>query len=129
MPSARVSLPGPLVRSSRPFTCRLRRIAARPVTGSAARISTQPRAALRLRYDVQAVMDAIDEIHVGVAGWSKDHFGSRRPPAPCMRRLIGQAEVGFGFDDSRRDAAVHQYLAQQRTRNLGCRTRVKASRQ
>lgn len=51
---------------------------------------------------VQAKMHPINEINVSVPAFEKHRLGSRRPsPAERVRGPIVDAEVSFGFDDTR----------------------------
>ena len=60
---------------------------------------------LRLRDEVEAMMDAVDEIDVGVAGRPKDDLGPRRQPGVAVSRLIVAAEVSFTLDDAASDGS------------------------
>ena len=49
---------------------------------------------------VEAVMVAVDEVHIGVAGRTVHGLGPLRPAAAVrMRRLVVGADIGFRFDD------------------------------
>ena len=50
--------------------------------------------------DIEAVVDSIDEVDVGVAGGSEDDFVARRTAGGGVRGGIVYAEVGFRFDDA-----------------------------
>jgi hypothetical protein len=89
MPIARVNLPGPLAKPLR------------PVTGSSARMSTHEHAsgdAFRFADDVQAIVHAVDEVHVCMAGRAEDDLRSGRDASGRMRRPVVFAQVCFRLD-------------------------------
>ena len=90
MPKAAVKRPGPEVifrrsRSERTRTPRARAISSIPATGSSARSSTHPGDFVGKTGNVQAVMIAVDEIHIRVSRRTKQHSIARRP-ARCRMR-------------------------------------------
>lgn len=54
---------------------------------------------LPLRDHVEAVIHAVDEIHVGEAGRAVEHVGSFRSPFRGMAGLILRPDIGFDFND------------------------------
>ena len=76
------------------------------------------RRAFGLGHQVEALVHAVDEVDVGVAGRAEDHAGAIGQAARGMRRQVVPAQVGFGLDDDARGAPVHQDLAQQVARNV-----------
>lgn len=56
-------------------------------------------------HDVEAIPEAVDEVHIGVTCRSEHHFGAARAPARRVRREIPWTLIGFGLDDAS-DAAL-----------------------
>ena len=133
MPRASVSFPGPLARSSIPRAPGLRRrMRGIPSSGSSGADQDASRAALRLGDHVQALVHAVDEVHVGVAGLAEHHASAGSDAAPGMRCAILKAQVGFRFDDvgrrwSRAPGPFPAALARPRSQ-ADCRTRAEAAR-
>ena len=116
---ASVSLPGPEARSRKVRALGRRRcMISIPATGSSARISTQPGLPVRLGYQVQAFVHAVDEVDVRMAGRSEDHARAIRDAAGGVRRQIVAAQVRLCFDDPARRFAVDQDFAQQVARDF-----------
>ena len=61
---------------------------------------------------VQALVHAVDEIDVGMAGLVEYHARSIGDSAPGMRCAIIDTQVGFHFDDSSGGLAMHQDFAE-----------------
>lgn len=55
---------------------------------------------IRKAGNIQAVVDAIDEIHIGMAGWPKENAVARGASGGSMRSQIVYAKVGFNFHNS-----------------------------
>lgn len=89
-------------------------------------------AAVRFHHDVHAVVNAVNEIDIGVAGWPEHHLGARRAAAGGMCRQIMRPEICLDLDDTpdAYDAtrAVHDVLAEQRMRDRDCVAVVEGSR-
>ena len=71
------------------------------------------RTAFRFGHHIQALVHAVDEIHVGMAGRAEHHAGARCNTAPGVRSAILQTQVGFGFDNAAGSGPVDQDGAQQ----------------
>ena len=131
MPSARVSLPGPLARSSMRSTGRRR--AAFPRFRRAAptaRIRTQPGAAFRLGHDVQAIVNAVDQVDVSVAGRTEDNLGARRAARAqhATPRRSGPDKLRFRRCARRRRACTRTLPSSARATSMAGRV-IEASRQ
>ena len=66
--------------------------------------------------DVQAIVIAVDEIHVGEAGGAEEDRGARRVAGGGVGCGVVFSEIGFGFDDSRGEGRVfgaNQNFSQQ----------------
>ena len=55
---------------------------------------------LTLRYQVQHVIEPINEIHVSVTCRSKHHFRAGGPSLRCVTREILRSDISFGFNDT-----------------------------
>src|SRR5579864_2404585 len=75
-------------------------------------------AAFRLGHHVQALVHAVDEVHIGVAGLAEQHARARSDAAPGVRRPVLETQVGFRLDDPAGSRPVHQDGSQQRARDL-----------
>jgi len=49
--------------------------------------------------DIHAEIHPVNEIDVGVAGWTEHYFRPRSAASRRMRRKVVRSEVGFGLDD------------------------------
>lgn len=70
--------------------------------------------AVRFSGDVQALVNPVDKVDVGVAGRAIDDFGAGGDAAGGVGGLIGQAEIGFHFGNGGGHAAMHKHLPKQR---------------
>lgn len=84
--------------------------------------------ALLFGHRVQAVVEAVDHVHIGASGWAEHHLGSPRAP---LRRVTGEVvrtDVGLRLDDDPRSAAASKVadedLSDQISCNLQCRPSV-----
>lgn len=62
---------------------------------------------------VQALVHAIDEINVGIAGRSEHDSGALGQAARGMGGDVGKAEIGFGFDNHAGGFSMQQHAAKQ----------------
>ena len=72
--------------------------------------------AFRLTGNVQAVVIAVDEIYIGVAGWAEENGGAGGDAGEGVGGGVGLPEVGFDLDDasSERNFLVsHQHFAKK----------------
>ena len=53
---------------------------------------------------VEAVVHAVDEVDVGAAGWAEEGKVIGGEAAVGVRGGVGEAEVGFDFDDAAAEA-------------------------
>src|SRR5579864_409127 len=83
--------------------------------------------AFRLRHDVEAVMDAVNQVNIGVARRAEQDACAGRQAAVGVSGRIGGAQIGFGLDDAPGGLAMRQDLAQQRASHLRRRARIKRS--
>ena len=63
--------------------------------------------------NIQAVVIAIDEIHVGVTGRAEENGIPCRPARRGVGRRIALAEISFGFDDSAGENSARRFPEQQ----------------
>src|SRR5438552_11023131 len=88
----------------------------------------------RLAHDVHAVVHAVDEVDVGVAGRAPHHLVPwRAVPARAVRGAVGGATVGLDLDDAARGQArpglVDEYLPEQRAGDAEGRLEVEGPRE
>jgi len=87
------------------------------------------RLALRLGYQIQAFVHAVNEVDVRMAGWSEDDAGAIRNAASRVRGQIVTSKISLGFDDHPSRASVYQDLSEQFARNFDGVAIVKRARQ
>jgi hypothetical protein len=63
--------------------------------------------------NIQAVVIAIDEVHVGVAGRTEQHRIPRRPSGCGVRGRVAFAEIRFGFDNSSGENSARRFADEQ----------------
>lgn len=63
--------------------------------------------------DVEAIVHAVDQIDIGVAGRAVDDFGAGSDAAGGVGGFVGKPEIGFDFDDRGGQVAVDEHFAQQ----------------
>ena len=107
MPSARHSLPGPSVRPSSGGT------------GSSGADEHRGRRILRLGDDVEAVVHAVDQIDVGVAGRTVQGRGALGAAEARVAGLVLFVHVGLDLDDAAGALVVHEVEAE----GIGCHLR------
>ncbi len=62
---------------------------------------------------VQALVHAVDEVDVGVTGRPEHDSGALGQAARSMGGDVGEAEVGFGFDNHAGGFSVQKHAAKQ----------------
>ncbi len=50
--------------------------------------------------NIQAVVIAVNEVHVGMSRWPEENGISRSAPRVSVRRRVLRSEIGFIFDDT-----------------------------
>ena len=71
------------------------------------------RDSVRQAGDVQAIVIAIDEVHIGVTGRAEEDGIPRRPARGRVRRCIVFSEIRLGFDNSSRQNSASRFPDQQ----------------
>ena len=89
MPSARHSCPGRRCARRGPALHRLE-----------AAHQHRRRDALRLGDHVEAVVHAVDQVHVGAAGRAEEHLGARGAPLGGVAGQVVLTDIGLGLDDA-----------------------------
>ena len=84
---------------------------------------------LGFRDDIQALIHAVDQIHVCMRGRAKQDLRARRHTAPSMRGRVFEPQIRLGLDNACRGSAVNQDLAQQGACYFSRRAVVKAPRE
>ena len=74
-----------------------------------------------VRHDIEALMCAVDEIHVRASRRAEYHFCALRFAPGCVSGQIIQAQVCLGFNDHPGRFAMQQNAAEQMRRKLNCR--------
>lgn len=76
------------------------------------------RGAFGVAADVEAAVQAVDEVHVGVAGFAEDHFRPRRASPERMGPVVGlpfkAAAVGFRLCNADRCTAFRRFSDEER---------------
>lgn len=85
-------------------------------------------AIFRFGYDVQAVVHAVDQVDVGMAGRPENHFRARSDAAEGVGGGVGKAQIGLRLDDTGNGVSMHQIGAEERPRYLDGRAGVETSR-
>lgn len=63
--------------------------------------------------EIEALVDAVDEIDVGAAGRAEDDLGAGGDAAGGVGGFVIEAEVGFGFDDGGGVGAADEEFAEE----------------
>src|SRR5208282_318939 len=63
--------------------------------------------------NIQAIVIAIDEIHIGVAGRAEENGIPCRAAGSGVRRLVALAEIGFGFDNAPGENSTRRFADQE----------------
>ena len=127
IPSACVSLPGPLQRSSSRATRRRARMTSMPVE-RLQRPDEHRGARIHVVADgVEQGVDAVGAVDVGDAGRPEERRGARRQARPGVRGGLG-AVVGLGLDDDPGGVAVAHDAADEVGRDLEHRAVVEGGR-
>lgn len=68
--------------------------------------------------DVEAFVDAVVQVDIGMARRTKNDSGARRDADGAVGGQVAGAEVSFGFDDDAGGFAMYEEFAQQRFRDI-----------
>ena len=79
------------------------------------------------RSDVEAVVNSIVQVNVGVAGRAEDHLCSLRDAGGGVRGRIAGSQIRFGFHDLAGAVAVHEDFAQKIAGDFYCGAGVELS--
>jgi len=84
---------------------------------------------LGLAHEIQTFVHAVNEIDIGVAGWSENHSRSIGEAAPGVGSAIVDSQICLYFHNAAGCTSVDQDLAEAITRDFDGWTRIEIARE